>query len=244
MRSGVAGWKVSSRRAKARVGVHEHEVEELVGRAARALVVAGLVALGRHEDVAHAADAQGAGVARGLQQRHELDAELLAPEREHLDEHDVGRQPLVGGEDGLLADGQGAVGGAPAVQAREPAVEAHADRRQGDHLDPGGDRHVLGHAPALQDDDAEALGERARERERTDEVPEAERVLAVEEDRRARHHASAPVSDARAARRTAARCSRPSGRIRLTARSARSESSAAATCQPRTAGAGSTRRSA
>ena len=227
---------------KVRVGVHEHEVEPPVGRRRGALVVASLALAAGDEDVAQAAGDERPGAPRGarsLEQGQELGGELLAPKREQLDHHRPRPDLIEGGEDPPGSQLEGARDlGSPVVGDQRP-VGPHAERRQRNNPNAGGQRRVGRHRAAAEQGDLEALRERRAQRERPGEMAEAERVLAIQEQRRYSAHAATSAAEASVASASASRSERrsmPRGRTLVIARRARSASRAAATCQRRSAG--------
>ena len=203
----------------------EHGVEVGVGERGGAVVVRLLVGARADEDVAQAAGGERAVGARGLEQRHELAGELRAPEREQLDDHGGRPDRAVGGEDALAAHAPRLLERVARVVADEPAALPHAQRRQREHLHAGGRPDRLRQRAAAQQHDAEALGERRAQRVGADQVAEADRVLAVPQQRRAIAHAS------RSPARRSVRRPSSAGRMRPTAGTAMRARTEAATCQ-------------
>src|SRR5262249_34249966 len=134
----------------------------------------------------------------------ELGGELLAPEREELDHDDFGTNPAEGLQD-----------------ARGPLVQTG----QRDDLEPARKLEILGKLAAGEQHDVETLREGLRERQRANEVPQSERVMAVEEQPRLH------PSSSRATASTSCNLSSPSSRSRVIDRSARSRRRAAAVYQ-------------
>ena len=105
------------------------------------------------------------------------------------------------------------------VVADEGALGADAERRQRHQLHARGQLEPVGDRTAAQQHDLEAVGQPAAERERAHQVAEADRVLAVEEQARARPHAGLPsASSARASPTRPARWASAPGRTRPTPR--------------------------
>jgi hypothetical protein len=220
----AAAWSERVLQAReAGVGVDEDRVEVRVDQPRRALLVAVLVAPPAHEDVAQAARADRAAGARGLEQRHDLARELGPAEREQLDENDRGADAVERVEDAHVALAPGLLDVEALVVADEAPVRADAERRQRDDIDAARWRDPVRQRAAAHEHDAEALGQLGAQRVRAHEVPEADRVLAVEEQRHT-GNASAALSSSR-------RRGSSSGRTRLTAGSATRASTAAAVCQ-------------
>ena len=119
---------------------------------------------------------------RLLEQREQLTAELLSPEREQLDQDDARAVAAVGVQDHLPAQVHRPLEAAPAVAADQRPVGRQADRRQRHHLDIPRQRDVPRDAAAAEQDEPEPLRERPGEGERPRQVAEPERVLAVEEE--------------------------------------------------------------
>ena len=199
------GANVSSSRAKRGIAVHEHGVEVLVRERRGAVVVGLLVGARADEDVAHAARGERAVRARRLEQRHELARELRAPEREQLDEHGDRPHGAERREDPLARAPPTPLERVARVVADEAARRPDAERRQRQHLHAGRRADPFGERPAAQQHDAEALRQRRAQRVGADQVAEADRVLAVAEQRRAVAHAtSSPRRAAAAPRRASA----------------------------------------
>ena len=115
-----------------RIGVDEDRVEVAVGDQAGTLVVGLLAGSAPDEDVAHAAGherARGPGGARGVEQRHELGGELLAPEREHLDEQHGGARRAQVVDQHPAPQREGVVDREAGVAADDRASGGHAERR-------------------------------------------------------------------------------------------------------------------
>ena len=181
------------------VAVHEDAVEVLVGERTRALVVRALVVAATHEDVAHAGEHRDGVASRGLQQGQQLAAELGAPERPQLHEHDARAHRVVRGED-QLAPGRPRLGDAePRVVADECARRADSERRQGDQPHARGREDPVGERAAAHEHDAEAFDQLRAERVRPRQVAEADRVLAPEEQCRL-HRRSARAACRKASR--------------------------------------------
>ena len=174
----MLGLNVSSRRAKRGSRVHEHGVEEARRRAARAR--SSSLGVAADEDVAQAAGGERAHGARLLEQRHDLAGELRAPEREQLDEHDLRLHAAERHQDAAVAELPRAV---EVAVAGAEAVALHAERRERDELDAVRRVDALGQVAAGEQHDLEALREPVAQRVGAHQVAEADRVLAVEEQR-------------------------------------------------------------
>ncbi len=170
-----------------RVGVHEHRVEVAVGEPARPVVVVLLVGARIDQDVAQAAHhlRRHARLApRGTDHRQDLVGELLAAEREQLDQqhrrscavHRVVDQATT------LGAGRGHV--EHAVAADHGVAVVHAQRRQVDAFDlPCGTGTPGGSRPPLRNTTRKCARQRLGQREAARQVADAQRVLAVEEQR-------------------------------------------------------------
>jgi hypothetical protein len=169
--------KVSSRRAKQGIGVNEHGVEEVVGERAGPVVSFSVAA---DQDVAQAAGREGAQGARLLEQRHQLARELGPTEREELDQHDARLHAAERHQDAPVPDLPRAL---EVAVARAEPVLLHTQRRQRDELDVLGRLDAVGEIAAGEQDDLEVLGQAGAERVGAHQVAEADRMLAVEEQR-------------------------------------------------------------
>ena len=192
------------------------------------LVVASLITTLPDQDVAQARhdDRRPALATGGVKHADELAGELLATEREQLDEDHARRHPLQGAQDLLVPQRERPGDAPPTVATDEETVRAHPQRRDRDDLDAGRWREPARHGTTVEQDDPKPLAQPGRQRKRTHQVTQAERVLTVEQHRGTAAHVP-PRSSQSASSRSLSRTTRPSGRIRLTARSARSVSRSA-----------------
>ena len=184
-------------RGEARIAVHEHGVEMGVGEPESALVVALLVGARGDEDVAQAARGHGAGRAGALEQRHQLARELGPAEREQLDHHHRRPDAVQRAQEEIPADRPRPLDAEARVMADEARARPDAERRQRHDLHSRRRRDVRGHRPAAHEHHAEPLGKVRAERVGPGEVAEADRVLAVEEQRRPGAHAASRSSGSR-----------------------------------------------
>ena len=130
------------------------------------------------------------------------------------------------GEDPLAAHRPRLLDRVARVVADEAAVGADAERRQREHLHAGRRPDALRERAAAQQHDAEALRERPAERVGAHQVAEADRVLAVAEQRRPAHATSSSAARSSGSRRASA-----AARTRPTAGTATRASTDAAVCQ-------------
>ena len=222
---------------EAGVRMDEQRVEVLVREPSGPVVMPLLVAPAAHQDVAEAAGHERgrAGGVRGLEQRHQLGRELLAAEREQLDEEHVGGRLPVGLQDHRPAEPDRLLDREPLVTADQRVVRVQPERGQVHDLDGPGLRELAGPRAAVQERDVEVPGQAVGQVHRAHQVPEPHRVLAVEQQSRSPHgRPSARSSVHRSA--VASTCSRTASvrtSTRWTARAARSTRSAAAAYQSR-----------
>ena len=175
-----------------RIGVHDHRVEVAVGEPARAVVVVALVGPGVDQDVAQAADhlrmrspRAAALLAHLANHRQDLAGKLLAPEREQFHQQH-GRAMLC---DGSLDQRAALHLGRRDIRARVVAAHqrvaiVHAQRRQVDQFDARRNRDAGWQAPTIEEHDLKVLAQRSGQRKRTGQVADAQRMLAVEHQRR------------------------------------------------------------
>ena len=164
--------------------MHQHVVDVLVddvGRFARA-VHAALV----HQDVAHRDRDHRLGERRGreVQQRQQLEAELAAAERIHLEQHDVGLGRVERIEQLLLALDLPALVDLVAVLVEQVGeLRIRRDRRRQLHHPRAWRRDARDRRAAEHEIDlGPGVDQRPRNRRGPLEMPDAEQMLHVEED--------------------------------------------------------------
>ena len=196
----------------ARIRMDEHGIEVPIDDGARALVVMLLIGAAIDEDVAHARDDERLGAQRGIEQRHELAAELPAAEREELDHEHRRRERAKRLLNRRCSGGAGLVDRARGIERHQTSIDVLGERRQLDDLHRRRRLQPRRLRSSGEQHDSKVGGERSGQRPRALQMSEAERVLAVHQQRVACHVRTTSAQRASARARCRAARASPSAR--------------------------------